>query len=735
MPNAFEGQLRISNYEWDAKLRDAQSDVFTSLASTLEEDLRVLLSPLSGKKDDLAVRVTSFSEGSVIVFYSFAWDLSDRDSSLTTANIRNTIANQLKNENGMLFGKFAVDKQSIDVGYTMDKCLTMECSGSCSFAYSQNSFVCSSLTSTDRPSTTTSTTTSSTTTLSTTATTSSTTTAAIEDNKDMLLPQLEANPEPKSEPEPESEPERETEPEPKNEPSKSSNGDDEEATAEPEAEPTPQTKPDIDVSLVAQPETTPMADMEAEVTTITNEDNDLEAVLTIVTGEPFTLETTTEEADPSLITLVQPVVVEEDDEATVQPSEAAEEVSETMVVVTELPPDLTTEAAVGDAATELEEDQITTTDLPTHSLASLPESGQIETLEKATKPENLPDAENPEPTGNTFTTTVTTPEIEITTESVVNIPQDVSGEKIVDDDAAAVSTESTMDTATETISLENIATEKSDVIEGSGFESKLLELVTGGTLDLGQVSTTLTPPKEQPVTFFPSEEVTTDNVIFESETSSSELLSSEDLVIASNEILDAADPKADESDTSDSEAESVTELVTVESETKKSSRREGGRSQALQAADDSENQIKFIDVKSTNVENSIQDETTTIRPASSTDKLSNNRIIFPDDADDQPFEITFSTQLPSVETTSVIEASNTSTLSAENDPIDGCISGLATHQVCDSLIDCENGEDEAECGFPSCQEDEFSCLKGRCIPAAWKCDGKPDCSEGEDEVI
>merc|ERR1712158_139821 len=108
-----------------------------------------------------------------------------------------------------------------------------------------------------------------------------------------------------------------------------------------------------------------------------------------------------------------------------------------------------------------------------------------------------------------------------------------------------------MDTATETISLENIATEKSDVIEGSGSESKLLELVTGG--NLGQVSTTLTPPKEQPVTFFPSEEVTTDNVIFESETSSSELLSSEDLVIASNEILDAVDPKADESDTSDSE--------------------------------------------------------------------------------------------------------------------------------------------------------------------------------------
>ena len=36
--------------------------------------------------------------------------------------------------------------------------------------------------------------------------------------------------------------------------------------------------------------------------------------------------------------------------------------------------------------------------------------------------------------------------------------------------------------------------------------------------------------------------------------------------------------------------------------------------------------------------------------------------------------------------------------------------------------------------FPSCGEDEFSCLKGRCIPLTWKCNGKPDCPTGEDEV-
>ena len=56
-------------------------------------------------------------------------------------------------------------------------------------------------------------------------------------------------------------------------------------------------------------------------------------------------------------------------------------------------------------------------------------------------------------------------------------------------------------------------------------------------------------------------------------------------------------------------------------------------------------------------------------------------------------------------------------------------------QVCDSLQDCEDGQDEAECGaLPACEEDEFACPKGRCIPASWKCDGTPDCRGGEDEV-
>merc|ERR1719458_30008 len=241
-------------------------------------------------------------------------------------------------------------------------------------------------------------------------------------------------------------------------------------------------------------------------------------------------------------------------EVTERPAAGSEEVSETIEVVTQLPAGLvpqTTEAAVGDAVTEFEEDQITT-DSP-HSVTSVAESGPIETLEKAVKPENLPAAaENPVETGNTFTTVANpTGETESATEAVVNILQDVSGVKIVDDDDDddAVSTETTMDT---TISSENIAVEggeKSDVIQGgSGGESKLVDLVTGS--NLGQVSTTLTPPQEQPVTFFPSEEEgdITDqinNVIIDSDTSNSEL------VFASNEIPDAAAPKVDESDASE----------------------------------------------------------------------------------------------------------------------------------------------------------------------------------------
>ena len=63
-----------------------------------------------------------------------------------------------------------------------------------------------------------------------------------------------------------------------------------------------------------------------------------------------------------------------------------------------------------------------------------------------------------------------------------------------------------------------------------------------------------------------------------------------------------------------------------------------------------------------------------------------------------------------------------------------CLKTIERHQLCDNLIDCDNGDDEVGCEFGHCQESEFSCLSGRCIPLSWKCDGKPDCDSGEDEV-
>jgi len=32
-----------------------------------------------------------------------------------------------------------------------------------------------------------------------------------------------------------------------------------------------------------------------------------------------------------------------------------------------------------------------------------------------------------------------------------------------------------------------------------------------------------------------------------------------------------------------------------------------------------------------------------------------------------------------------------------------------------------------------CEESQFQCSNGRCIPLLWKCDGDEDCSDGSDE--
>ncbi|XP_066592780.1 vitellogenin receptor [Prorops nasuta] len=55
---------------------------------------------------------------------------------------------------------------------------------------------------------------------------------------------------------------------------------------------------------------------------------------------------------------------------------------------------------------------------------------------------------------------------------------------------------------------------------------------------------------------------------------------------------------------------------------------------------------------------------------------------------------------------------------------------------CNNIIDCLNGEDEADCG-PSvhiCGKEKFTCKNGECIDVKQKCDSHYDCSDKSDEM-
>lgn len=55
---------------------------------------------------------------------------------------------------------------------------------------------------------------------------------------------------------------------------------------------------------------------------------------------------------------------------------------------------------------------------------------------------------------------------------------------------------------------------------------------------------------------------------------------------------------------------------------------------------------------------------------------------------------------------------------------------------CDGRTQCSQGNDEHDCHHSFCKNNEFQCVQqDTCIPLSWRCDGKSDCTNDEDEKL
>lgn len=55
---------------------------------------------------------------------------------------------------------------------------------------------------------------------------------------------------------------------------------------------------------------------------------------------------------------------------------------------------------------------------------------------------------------------------------------------------------------------------------------------------------------------------------------------------------------------------------------------------------------------------------------------------------------------------------------------------------CDGRAQCPQRNDERDCHQDFCKNNEFQCVQqDTCIPLSWRCDGKGDCLNDEDEKL